>query len=194
MSTRRPQQPAATVRTHLHWLFAAGMTRKAICADANISRETIYQILSGKQPHVKAGTAAVLFAVKPRIAAENGFVPALGAIRRARALVAFGYTAREIARRAELSEREVLYLLNGDRTKIRLSVWNRIATVFERLSATPGPSNVARGKGLVNRWAVPAAWDDIDNPNGRPRCQSVRPLPHYTSAASKRRHSERKAA
>jgi hypothetical protein len=163
------QQPTAVIREHLTWLLTQGMTRHAITADTGVSDRTLYSILNNASPYVRGGTAAVLLATRPRAVAETGLVPALGTIRRLKALVAYGYTTQDIADRTGLAARGVRYLIGCRQPRmVEIATRNAVADLFERLSATPGPSENARRTGRARRWAPPAAWTDIDNPAARP--------------------------
>jgi cobalamin biosynthesis protein CbiG len=45
----------------------------------------------------------------------------------------------------------------------------RMAALYDELSATPGPSEVAARHARERGWAPPLAWDDIDDPEDRPQ-------------------------
>jgi len=165
-TTRRP---TSVIRDHLAWLAAAGMTRQAVAADSGISERTLRNVIHGTRPSVNGDTAALLLAVRPRAAVENGRLPALGTVRRLQALVAYGYSVEHIAALSGLSVRHLFDLVAGRRETVTVRVRNKVADVYERHSTTPGPSNLARTAGRARGWAVPGAWDDIDDPNVVPQ-------------------------
>lgn len=166
---RYPQQPTAVVQTHINWLLAAGMTRQAISDDTGVSPRTIHNIIHNRHPHVKGSTAALLLATRPRPVTDRGRVPALGTVRRLQSLVAYGYSIEHIAHLTGLGMRHLFDLAAGRCTAVSIRVRNTVANVFEKHSTTPGPSDLARATGRKRGWHVPAAWDDIDDPNSRPQ-------------------------
>lgn len=95
-------------------------------------------------------------------------VPALGAQRRIRALMALGYRHSDLT--DALGGSEVSYRIAAGRSPlITAHTWRAIDDAFQRLSATPGPSERSRKAALAQGYAPPLAWDDIDNPHERPR-------------------------
>lgn len=165
---RTPHHPTATIRDHLTALLNAGMTRKHITATTGIGAATLYEILHLTRPKVKHHTATQILALRPQPASAAGQVPALGTIRRLQALTAYGYPLRRLAALTGVAASGIRALLRSERRWVHSNTQRRVAATYERLSITPGPSEVARRTGRGNGWAVPAAWDDIDNPESRP--------------------------
>ena len=96
-------------------------------------------------------------------------VDKLGAVRRIHALMAIGWPRRELARQAGYQGDAFALILNGKRQRITLASHQRVADLFERLCMTPGPSSSTRIRATSKGWPVPLAWEDIDDPNERPR-------------------------
>jgi hypothetical protein len=167
--TGNARRPAPVVRDHLAWLAAAGMTRQAITADSGISDRTLRNVLHGARPSVNGDTAALLLAVRPRAVVEKGRLPALGTVRRLQALVAYGYGIEHIAALSGLSMRHLFDLAASRRPTVTVRVRNTVADVYERYSTTPGPSKWARTAGRARGWALPGAWDNIDDPDAVPQ-------------------------
>lgn len=161
------QQPTTVVRNHLVWLLTQGTARDAITTRTGVCDRTIRSVLAGTTTHVRAGTAAALLAARPA-AATKGLVPAVGTIRRLRALIAFGYSIRHLAAVTGLARTGVSRLSNRGQQQVDVNTRHRVADVYERLSATPGPSDETRRLGRIRGWALPAAWDDIDSPDEQP--------------------------
>ena len=100
-------------------------------------------------------------------------VAAIGSQRRIQALQALGYGRPEIARRMGYTDCGSISRLMKPSTKtIMKNTAARISAVYERLCMTPSP---AVGAGRVRSWArrngyaPPLAWNNIDDPEERPR-------------------------
>lgn len=104
------------------------------------------------------------------LAGEPATVPKLGIRRRVRALMAIGWTYRQIAEEAGVSLSTLRDLARGRRTY--WAVATAIAAAYDRLSDTPAPPGrnatyvitIARRNG----WPPPSAWMDIDDPDEQP--------------------------
>jgi hypothetical protein len=97
-----------------------------------------------------------------------------GLRRRVRALCALGWSAREIARAANVNVHNVLTLRDGrPRKYVRREFQQAILDTYERMQmTTPPPSRWATAqimRARRNGWAPPLAWDDIDDPHERPQ-------------------------
>ncbi|MEV0726035.1 hypothetical protein AB0I37_25055 [Micromonospora purpureochromogenes] len=97
--------------------------------------------------------------------------PAIGAVRTARGLAAYGYTVNRIAAAAGLSNRLIAHLQSGKDT-IRSSKDRDLRVAAERLIAATPPTGRgatrARSTARRNGWFPLLAWDDIDDPNAQP--------------------------
>jgi hypothetical protein len=106
-----------------------------------------------------------------RMRALNGptKVPTVGAVRRIRALQAMGWTLKDIAAAVGVKPGGSFGTL-ANRASITRSMHDRIAAAYDRLQATPGPSDRARQYAKRQGWAPPFAWDEgaLDDPNARP--------------------------
>uniref|UniRef100_UPI003F49ACFE helix-turn-helix domain-containing protein n=1 Tax=Nocardia suismassiliense TaxID=2077092 RepID=UPI003F49ACFE len=105
-------------------------------------------------------------------------MPPLGAARRIRALIAFGYAPTYLRRRLGVS-RTIMRQLTGrplraathdDVTAIPADLHCRIARLFAELQLHPGPSDTARALGRQHGWALPLMWDEdrLDDPEAEP--------------------------
>lgn len=105
-------------------------------------------------------------------------VPALGARRRLRALMAIGWDMRTVAAMLGRHDRlDGIVRSNSTQQTVTRALDRRIRVLYDRLSATPGPSEFARGAARTHGYAPPLAWDNIDDPDeqpsgvaGKPRC------------------------
>lgn len=96
-------------------------------------------------------------------------VPAIGSRRRLQALTAIGYTYADLATMlgfdaksvaAESKRRERIPAVNAD----------RVASLYESLKGTVGPSNRARAGARRHNMFPPSAWEglDMDDPDAVP--------------------------
>jgi hypothetical protein len=94
----------------------------------------------------------------------------IGTIRRLQALVAAGYTQRDLATKLNIKDCNVCRLMSsGDRT-VHVNTADAVSALFDDLQLIPGPSNAARRRGARMGWALPLAWDEdeIDDPAAEP--------------------------
>lgn len=104
-----------------------------------------------------------------------------GTRRRIRALYALGWTGSVIARELGVTVGALFDLRVREGRPVYAYTAERMAVVYDRLSATIPPENVyarrARALAQRNGYVPPLAWDDdeIDNPDARPR--GIRPEP-----------------
>lgn len=87
---------------------------------------------------------------------------ALGIQRRINALQAMGWTQELIAHHGGWARSEDVDSMLGRKTVMH-STFERVDAVYRKLSMTPGPSARAAAHAKRQGWAVPLAWDDIDN-------------------------------
>jgi hypothetical protein len=97
-------------------------------------------------------------------------VDATGTGRRLRALQAIGWSWPLLA--AELRVRSPRWpskLASGRTPTVSRATAAQIAALYDRLSFTPGPSDVTRTWAAKRGWPPPLAWDDdqIDNPQAQ---------------------------
>lgn len=171
-----------TVRGHLEALLAAGMTRGGIARRAGVSRSTVNQALGfaraqWRGDRMQTGTAAKLLAVRgPGDGLDDDaetFVHKAGAVRRIQALSAIGWRHSDLLEQTGVRTNLVL-TQTGQRITWRNHV--RIRDAYERLSMTPGPSQVTAARARRRGWLPPLALDEdrIDDPTYRPDATVVR--------------------
>lgn len=159
---------AAPVRTHLATLRTAGMTWRAISEVCDVTASALCAIGLGQTSTINATRARRILTVRPGAvyarANVAGHVPAVGARRRIRALLAIGWTHAHIAEAAGIPARRPGLILSQAGTMITLDAHDRIADAYDDLSMRPGPSTRNRRLG----YPPPLAWDDIDDPAEMP--------------------------
>lgn len=160
------------VRVHVEQLVAAGMSKRSIATAAGVSATTVVRVLDGHYTAMQRRTASQLLSVTGPASVlaavddtDETFVPALGARRRIRALLALGWTHQQ------------LYSASGIRTAVALhqaGEWvtarkfRAIDRLYEQLSMTPGPSAATRARARRLGYPPPLAWDDVDDPSAVP--------------------------
>ncbi|MFD8516516.1 hypothetical protein ACFV27_36930 [Streptomyces antimycoticus] len=129
------------------------------------------RLLSGQQKMMLRTTADKILAVPVNVRVTLGDVPALGAMRRIRALYALGHFNRDIAAAAGVSKDAVCALAAGQWKTLKVQHDAGIRRAYDQLSMSVGESWKTRRLAERQGWAPPLAWDDetIDDPKARPR-------------------------
>jgi len=89
--------------------------------------------------------------------------------RRLQALAAMGWSAREIADRSGVSIFRIREVRFGSADSMYRSTAEPLLTLYEDLQDRVGGSESTRRLAQRNGWLPPAAWDNIDNPDEKPR-------------------------
>jgi DNA-binding CsgD family transcriptional regulator len=161
--------PAEPVTRHLASLYAANMTTGQIAAAAKVDHSTVRNHAAGIFLTIRRSVADKILAVRPNRQSAQGWVPALGATRRCRALYTLGHTPEAIAAACpNLHMRTVEYITQGIRKNITAATHNAVRDAYRVLSQTPGSSSQAKQRAAREGWPGPLAWDDIDDPNCSP--------------------------
>lgn len=172
----------AEVRAHIDGLRAAGMSVRAIAAAAGLSIGTVSPITWAD--HVKnvrgvtVPVARALLAVTgPEQSPPQSLVPAVGSVRRLRALARMGWTVRDVAADCGIAHQTLSGLTEDGRTTMARAT--ALAATYDRLSMRVGPSTRTRAWATNRGYAPPLAWDDstIDDPTARPEGAGYRPAP-----------------
>lgn len=102
---------------------------------------------------------------------EPRTIDGTGTARRLQALAAIGWGATDVADQlgySEASRSHLARLRHAERVNVRTAA--AIRELYDRLSMTPGPSQVTRRRALEAGYAPPLAWDEhsIDDPDAEP--------------------------
>ncbi len=173
---------AEPVRMHIKQLQAAGIGLRRISELSGVNRKTLQWITTGRSERnsppsskVTSVNAEKILAVplpdRPhQLTAGHQLVPALGTVRRLRALVRFGYTRSHLAARLDMHPYNVTRLFRNTDGQVFADTARRVEELFNELQLTPGPSVRAVHEGTRRRWAPPFAWDEfaIDDAEARP--------------------------
>lgn len=131
-------------------------------------------------------SAATKYVKRLRMDQANGLertVLAIGTWRRIEALMCLGWSQATIAERAGLCQPNISEMLRSRRDRIRRSIADRIAAVYDDLSMLSpmdtSPQSAGRVRAHARRrgYAPPLAWDDdtIDDPSAVPNHGTVKP-------------------
>lgn len=174
---------AAPVREHYLALLDAGMSRNQVSRISGVKADQLDNLLRprkdrGDQPAkvVFRRTADRLVAVPVpaphevwRYAADGQKVDPTGTARRLQALIALGWTSRELSARLGIFESNLPAILHAQR-HTTAGFARKVADLFNKLQLTPGTSTRSRNRAARNGWAMPLAWDEnsIDDPAAEP--------------------------
>lgn len=169
--------PAGPITEHVKALQKRGLSNWQIAREARVQPNTVRRIGAG-QVWVQSGTAEKILSVPLNVRVSAGMVPAVGAIRRVRALYALGHLNRVIVEESGISKDAVCALAAGTFTAIQVATDDAIRAAYDRLSMSTGTSWKTRKLAEANGWAPPLAWDDdtIDDPNAAPQTDAVQPV------------------
>ncbi len=90
---------AEAARKHILKLSKQGVGRRAIAAASDIAEKVIFRIRSGRQSKVRKSTEDRILAVSNQALSDGALIPAHGAWKQIKALLAEGFTKAELARR-----------------------------------------------------------------------------------------------
>lgn len=167
---------AEPVRAHVQALQAAGVSLRRLPQLAGVDRSTIGTLVYGKPGRLPATwvtrrTADRILAVPipndpTMVAADGALVPAVGAQRRLRALVAAGWTMTYLGDQIGVTPQNFSKLIH-QLTHITAARHRAICELFDRLQLETGPSARAVAYARRRRWPLPMQWDEdtIDDPD-----------------------------
>jgi hypothetical protein len=170
-----PRQPAALVAEHVELLIAARMTIQQIADSARVAYSTVVDVRRGLRANVNGATAAAILAVTPAPRSVGHLVPALGTIRRARALAADGFPLTWQGCRAGLAETTVYDVATNAPELVTGHTAERVRALYDgiggRVAANTPQSSRIRNLAADRGWPGQAAWTaaTIDDPDAQPR-------------------------
>lgn len=164
--------PAAPYRDRLTRAVDLGWTMHSLESLVDVSDHTMLDLLAGQQKRIERRTAAAIASLPTTYAVPDGipdtaFVPAAGAVRRVRALLALGWTRRDMQER--VTDVSLAHLARDAYPRIIADKWRAVATLYDDLHMTPGPSALGRQRARQMGHIPPMGWDDIDDPSENPR-------------------------
>lgn len=178
--------PATIITSRLNTFRAAGLNWTQISHLTGVPKRTLHAI--HRKKYVLAATATpILNTPVPKTShctsvtdwtkealSDGTLVPAVGTIRRLRALIAIGYHNAFLAERIGCGRKHLTSIIRGEHERCTAGVARRVDTLFHELQLTPAPnhplSRQARGRAKKSGWPPPLAWDEetIDDPTVEP--------------------------
>lgn len=161
----------APARTHLRYLTDNGDALTVLAEQLDCPRGTLASVLNGPRKRINRTLANQILIIRPgHASAGNRSVPAVGATRKIRALIALGHALRTISLAAGMENTTASNLLNGKPETIHYELAQRVHKGYRALCSTPGTHTRSLRRAQREGWAPPAAWDDeqIDDPNAAP--------------------------
>ncbi|WP_329390102.1 hypothetical protein [Streptomyces sp. NBC_01716] len=158
-------------REHLKQLACSGDALTILAERIGRPRASLAAITNGSRKRITRALSNEILALRPGTAsAGNRSVPAIGSIRRFRALIALGHPSHLIAETAGIVRSTGSNLINGRPETIHHDLAQRVDKAYRELSGTPGSLTRSLRRAERERFAPPAAWDDdtIDDPNAFP--------------------------
>ena len=166
---RRPDPPLIEVQKHLRALHAAGAQSREIADAAGVARRTVSRTLNAR-PEARVGMA-VRWALVGVGGEVIGTVPRWRAVRRARSMIAAGASLAELAERAGWHEKTLtLYLAAPYAGRVSRASFEGLDEAWHEAEGRPvrPPADDVLPWMVRRQWPVPAAWDDIDEPEDDP--------------------------
>jgi hypothetical protein len=163
--------PAGPAVQHVRDLIDNGAEQQLVAAAASCDRWTIFDLYAGNLTRIRRTTEVRVLAVRlADVLGRRRAVPACGATRRVRALMAMGHSTATIATASGVSECFLRKLARGDLATVRAETAGRVSSAYRPLVGTAGSSTVAQARARREGWAGPLHWDDaaIDDPDGYP--------------------------
>jgi hypothetical protein len=166
--------PAERAREHVQALRTLGWTYVQIAERAGTSTWVPHRAATGQTRWLWMDREAALLSVPLEPRASHRGVESTGTRRRVQALAWMGWPCREVASRADTTQRSLATLILPHR-RISFALAQRVADVYADLSGTRGPSKTAAGKARGAGFAPPLAWDEdtIDDPAAVPNFGEV---------------------
>lgn len=149
-----------------------GFSDRAIGRGAGIDGYTVWRVQAQSFVQVTARVLdrleSLTFDAIMRSAGDHEAVPALGAVRRVRALAANGWPITELP--LSKGTRHRLDDIDNPMTTCAASTWRAVAATYERLGDEIGPDIERLIVSRDRKWAPPVGWSPgtLDDPRARP--------------------------
>lgn len=160
--------PVAEVLPHILMLRATGMSQTMIAREAGVAQSAISYVTTGRNKTCQADVARRILTVRPHRFDGNAERPAIGSIRRVRALYSLGHGRADISTRSGLSIASVSLLAEARWNVIDNKAATALAETYRQLVHQRGTNWKNERRAAREGWAPPGAWDDIDDPNAVP--------------------------
>jgi uncharacterized protein YerC len=165
--------PAAEILPHVRLLLASGMSQTLIARHAGVSQAVISNLTTGRTKACQTDKANRILAVQPRRFDGNAERPAIGSIRRIRALYSLGHSRADIAAHSGLSVASISLLADGRWKVLDNRAATALADAYRQLVHRRGSNWKNQRRATAEGWHGPLSWDDIDDPNCQPETDGV---------------------
>lgn len=167
--------PVAEVLPHILKLRASGMSQTMIAREAGISQAVISYITTGRNKTCQTEKARRILAVQPHRFDGNAERPAIGSIRRVRALYSLGHSRAEISALSGLSVASISLLAEARWKVVDNLAATALAAAYRQLMYTRGTNWKNERRARAEGWHGPLAWDGaaIDDPNAQPETEQA---------------------
>lgn len=160
---------AAPYRERIQHALARGASLGGIARQTGVAYNTVNLVAAGRTLSINPDTADKLERLK---GAPTNRIPAYKVRRRLEALQAIGYSLANVAREVGCSPEALQRICRGERESVKGVLARRVAAFYRAHENRPyeGPEAalaLARARRLG--FAVPAAWDCIDDPAEQPK-------------------------
>lgn len=167
--------PAGPVGEHVAKLRASGLGWARIAELAGVATFVVRSSVNGSTILCKNARAILAVSGDPvDLSRDKGrSISVLGTRRRLRALVALGYTNKQLAAAIGAADQQIHGLLYQNNF-VTAATARKVRQLFEELGMTSAPPTVAARRAIARAkrlgWAPPMAWDEgeIDNPDAQP--------------------------
>lgn len=152
----------AIVLRHVERLKASGMSWRDIATVGGYDSGTIVRMLiTHDSPRMHADSARRILAIQPQqLVNSHAHVPALGTIRRLRALARIGWDLQSISQATGISRLALLKIRAEYQDSVTAATRLAVREFYENRAGLRGPSEGAARYAARQNWFPPAAWDD----------------------------------
>jgi hypothetical protein len=166
----QPPVDAERARQHVRALLRSGTGARKIAAAAGVAHSVVVRLIYGAPAENRPPTRRLRPDVAEKLLAVEPEPPAaIGARRRLQALVAVGWSLRQLAPRLGITYNAASLIANGTRTSILPSTAEAVRRVYDELWNAQPPTgtraeriSVTKARSYADRlgWLPPLAWDD----------------------------------
>lgn len=162
--------PASPSQDHLLRLQQRGLSYMQISRACGVHPTSLGEIARGKRHRISRKAETAILAVPIDWVDTIGNVPAIGAVRRVRALYAIGVSRLTLVAETGFSKDSINHLASGRWEAIDVRRMIVVRAAYDRLWRSPGSSVKNRYRAQRESWPGPLHWNDesIDDPDGFP--------------------------
>jgi hypothetical protein len=163
--------PCAEILPHVQMLRASGMSQTMIAREAGVAQAVISYITTGRNKNCQTEKARRILAVQPHRFDGNAERPAIGSIRRIRALYSLGHSRADISTLSGLSVASISLLAEARWNIIDNLAATALAAAYEQLKDSRGNNWKNERRAAAEGWQDPTWWEDfggIDDPKFDP--------------------------